>query len=67
MKFPDIIEEKSGCSFYYDHCVCQNEVHPFGDKIYNSHNSVMSGGLQEFDHEIDAKYILLCIQYGERL
>jgi len=61
MEFPDVIEEESGCSFYCDHCVHQNEVRPFGDRIHDSHDSVMSGGLQEFDHEIDAERIPLCI------
>jgi len=62
-----MVEKESGYSFCCDCCVCQNEVYSFGDGIYNSHNSVMSRGLQEFDHKIDTEYILLCIWNGEQL
>jgi len=67
MEFPDVIEEESGCSFYYDCCVHQNKVHPFGDRIHNSHDSIISGGLWEFDHEINAEHIPPCIWHRERL
>jgi len=67
MKFPDIMEKESGCSFHCDRCVCWNEVHPFGNRIHDSHDGVMSGGLWEFNHEIDAEHIPPCVQYGERL
>jgi len=40
MEFPDIMEEKLGCSFRYDCCVHQNEVYSFGDSIHDRHNSV---------------------------
>jgi len=33
-------------------------VYSLGDGIYDSHDGVMSGGLQEFDHEIDTERIL---------
>jgi len=61
MEFPDVVEKESGCFFCYDHCVCRNEVHPFEDRIHNSHDGIMSRGLWEFDHEIDAEYIPSCI------
>jgi len=38
------------------------EVHSFGDRIHDSHDSVMSEGLQEFDHKIDTEHIPLFIQ-----
>jgi len=55
MEFLDIIEEESGCSFCCDHCVCRNKVHSFGDRIHDSHDGVMSEGLQEFNQEIDTE------------
>ena len=58
MKFPDIMEEKSGCFFYCDHCVCQNKVHSFGDRVHDSHDGIMSRGLWEFDHKIDTEHVL---------
>jgi len=61
------MEEESGCSFYCDCCVHWNKVHPFGDRIHDSHDGVMSGGLWEFDHEIDAERILPCVWYRKRL
>ena len=67
MKFPDIVEKKSGCSFHYNCCVRQNEVHSFGDRIHNSHDSIMSRGLWEFNHEINTERIPLFIQNGEWL
>jgi len=57
MKFPDIIEEESGCFFHCDCCVHQNKVHSFGDRVHDSHNGIMSGGLQEFDHRIDTERV----------
>ena len=67
MEFPDIMEEKSGCSFRCDRCVCQNEVYSFGDSIHDCHDGVMSRGLREFDHKIDTEGIPPCIQNGEWL
>jgi len=67
MEFPDVMEEESGCSFCYDHCVYQNKVHSFGDRIHDSHDGVMSRGLQEFNHEIDTEHILPCVWYREWL
>jgi len=67
MEFPDIMEEESGCSFRYDRRVRRNEVYSFGDSIHDRHDSIMSGGLREFDHKIDTEGIPLCVQNGERL
>jgi len=55
MEFPDVMEEKSGCSFRCDRCVRQNEVYSFGDSIHDYHDGVMSRGLREFDHKIDTE------------
>jgi len=55
MEFPDVMEEESGCSFCCDRCVRRNEVYSFGDSIHDRHDSVMSGGLWEFDHKIDTE------------
>jgi len=67
MEFPDIMEEESGCSFRCDRHVCRNEVYSFGDSIHDRHDSVMSGGLQEFDHKIDTEGVPPRVQNGERL
>ena len=67
MEFPEIVKKESGCSFCYDCYVCQNKVYSLGDRVYDSHNGVMSGGLQEFDHEIDAEHIPPYIWNGEQL
>jgi len=67
MEFPDVMEKKSGYSFCCDHCVCQNEVHSFGDRVHDSHDGVMSGGLWEFDHKIDTKHVPLFVQNGEQM
>jgi len=67
MKFPDVMEEKSGCSFYCDHCVCQNKVHSFGDRVHDSHDGIMSRGLWEFDHKIDTERVLPFIRNREWL
>jgi len=67
MKFPDVMEEELGCTFYYDHCVYWNKVHSFGDKVHDSHDGVMSRGLWEFDHEIDTECVLLFVQNRKQL
>jgi len=67
MKFPDVMEEKSGYSFYYDHCVCQNKVHSFGDRVHDSHDGIMSRGLWEFDHKIDTERVLPFVRNKEWL
>jgi len=67
VEFPDIMEEESGCSFYYDNCVRWNEVYSFGDSIHDSHNGIMFGGLQEFDHKINTEHIPLCVWNEEWL
>jgi len=67
MEFPDVMEEESGCSFCCDHCVRQNKVHPFGDRIHDSHDGVISRGLWEFNHKIDAEHIPLYVQYRKQL
>ena len=67
MEFSDIMEEESGCSFRCNRRVRRNEVYSFGDSIHDCHNSVMSGGLQEFDHKIDAKGVPPCVWHRERL
>ena len=67
MEFPDVMEEELGCSFRCDRRVRRNEVYPFGDSIYDCHDGVMSGRLQEFNHKIDTEGIPPCIWNGERL
>jgi len=67
VEFPNVMEEESGCSFRCDYCVRRNEVHSFGDSIYDRHDRVMSRGLWEFNHKIDTEGILPCIRNGERL
>jgi len=67
VELPDVVKKESGCSFRCDRCVRRNEVYSLGDGIYNSHNGVMSRGLQEFDHKIDTECIPLCIWNEEQL
>ena len=67
VEFPNIMEKESGCSFCCDSHVRRNEVYSFGDSIYDRHNGIMSGGLQEFNHKIDTEGVPPCIQHGERL
>ena len=67
MELPDVVKKESGCSFRCDCRMCRNEVYSLGDKVYYSHDGVMSGGLWEFDHEIDTECTLSCVQNRERL
>jgi len=67
VELPDMVKKESGCSFYCDCRVHWNKVYSLGDRIHDSHNSIMSGGLWEFDHKIDTKCIPLCIWNGEWL
>jgi len=57
VEFPDVMEKESGCSFHCDHSMRQNKVYPFGDRVYNSHDGIMPGGLWEFDYKIDAECV----------
>jgi len=67
MEFPDIVKKESDCSFHCDCCVHRNKVYSFGDRIHNSHDSIMSKGVQEFNHKIDAERIPLFIWNREQL
>jgi len=67
VELPDMVEKEPGYSFHCDRCVCRNEVHSLGDGIHDSHDSVMSGELREFGHEIDTEHVPLCIRNGEQL
>jgi len=42
-------------------------VYSLGDGIHNGYDDVMSGGLWEFDHEINAEHIPQCVWNGEWL
>jgi len=61
----DIVKKESGCSFCCDRCVRRNKVYSLGDRVYYSHDGIMSRGLWEFDHEIDTECIPPCIRNGE--
>jgi len=67
MEFPDVVEEESGCSFRCDRRVRRNKVYSFGDSIHDHHDSVMTRGLWEFDHKINADGIPPCVRNGEQL
>jgi len=67
VKLLDMVKKEFGYSFRCDRRVCRNEVYSLGDGIYNSHDSVMFGGLREFDYKIDTECIPLCIWNGEQL
>jgi len=67
MELPDVVKKESGCSFRYDCCICQNKVYSLGDRVYDSHDGVMSRELQEFNHEINTEHIPSCVWNGERL
>jgi len=62
-----MMKEESGCSFRCNRCVRRNEVYSLGDGIHDGHNSVMSRGLREFDHEVNTEGIPACVRNGERL
>ena len=62
-----MVKKESGCSFHCDRCVHRNKVYSLRDRIYNSHDNVMSGGLQKFNHKINTECIPLCIQNREQL
>ena len=67
MELPDVMKKESGRSFHCDCRVCRNKVYSLRDGVYYSYDGIMSGGLQEFDHEIDTECIPLCIWNEEWL
>jgi len=67
MELPDVVKKESDCSFRYDCCIHQNKVYSLGDRVYDSHDGVMSRGLQEFNHKINTERIPSCVWNGERL
>jgi len=67
VELPDMVKKESGCSFHCNCCVRRNEVYSLGDGIHDGHDGVMSGGLWEFDHEVNTEGIPLCVWNGERL
>jgi len=62
-----MVKKESGCSFRCNRCVRRNKVYSLGDGIHDDHDGVMSGGLQEFDHEIHTEHVPLCVRNGEWL
>jgi len=62
-----MVKKESGRSFRCNRCVRQNEVYSLGDGIHDGHDGVMSGGLREFDHEVNTEGIPPCVRNGERL
>ena len=62
-----MVKKKSGHPFRRDRRVRRNEVYSLGDGVYYGHDGVMSGGLWEFDHEINTKHIPPCVRNRERL
>jgi len=67
VELPDMVKKESGHFFCCDRCVRWNKVYSPGDGVYDSHNGVVSGGLWEFDHEIDTECIPSCVRNEERL
>jgi len=67
VELPDVVKKESSYSFRCNRCVCQNKVYSLGDGIHDGHNSVMSRGLWDFNHEINTERIPPCVQNGERL
>jgi len=67
VELSDMVKKESGYSFHCNCCVRRNEVYPLGDRIHDSHDSVMSRGLWEFDHKINTERIPPCVQNGEWL
>jgi len=67
VEFPDAVEKESGCSFRCDCSMCQNEVHSFGDRVYDSHDGIMPGELWEFAYKIDAEHVPPIVWNGEQL
>jgi len=67
MELPDVVKKESGRSFRCDYCVRWNEVYSLGDRVYDSHDGIISRGLWEFNHKIDTECIPSCIQNREQL
>ena len=67
VELPDVVKKESGCSFRCDRRVRWNKVYSLGDGVYYGHDGIMSGGLREFDYEIDTEHIPLCVRNRERL
>jgi len=67
VELPDMVKKESGCFFRCNHSVRRNEVYSLGDGIHDGHDGVMSGGLQEFDHEINTERIPPYVRNGEWL
>lgn len=49
---PDVMKIKSHSSQGSDSSRCWDEVHSFGDRVYDVHDSIVAIGLREFDNEI---------------
>jgi len=62
-----MVKKESGCSFHCNHRVHRNEVYSLEDGIHDGHDGIMSGGLWEFDHEINTERIPPCVRNGEWL
>jgi len=67
MEFPDVVEKEPGCAFRCDCSMRWNEVHPFGNRVYDSHDGVMPRRLWEFNYEINAEHVPPFVRNGERL
>jgi len=61
-----MVKKESGCSFRCNRYVHWNKVYSLGDGIHDGHDSIMSRGLWEFDHEVNTERIPLCVRNRER-
>ena len=67
MELPDLMQEKSDCSFCC-HCrVRWNKVCLFQHRVYYCHYCVMSGGEREFHNKVHTKCVPLRVQDPERV
>jgi len=57
VELPDLMQEKSSCSFCCHRCVRRNEVCSFRHRVHYCHHCVVSGGEGEFHNKVHTECV----------
>jgi len=67
MELPDLMQKKSGCSFYCHRHVHWNEVCSFRHRVYYCHYCVVSRGEEKFYNKVHTEHVPLRVWDLERV
>ena len=67
VEFSHLVKEQPHYSFCSHHCVHQNEVGSFGQRVHHYHDSIIPRGSGKFNHKVNTEGILLSFWDWDRM